>query len=118
MLFVGDDAGLADPVTGEGISHAIASGRAAAESVAEALGSTASAETLGPLPRLETEIRPEVNALRRIGNVFYALGPAAADRILAAAPARAALLRFGPWYRLGAGAGRLSVEKTAGSRCQ
>jgi geranylgeranyl reductase family protein len=117
VLFVGDAAGLADPVTGEGISHAIVSGRAAAESVAEALGSTASAETLYAR-RVETEIGPEVNALRGIGNVFYALGPAAADRILAAAPARAALLRFGPWYRLGAGAGRLSVEKTAGSRSQ
>lgn len=117
VLFAGDAAGLADPVTGEGICHALASGRAAAESVAEALGSTTSAEATYAR-RIAAEIRPEVNALRGIGNAFYVLGPGAADRVLAAAPARAALLRFGPWERLGARAGRLSVEKTAGPRSQ
>jgi geranylgeranyl reductase family protein len=117
VLFAGDAAGLADPITGEGICHALASGRAAAESVAEALGSTASAEAVYAR-RVRAEVRPEVNALRRLGNAFYALGPGAVDRILAAAPAREALLRFGPWGDVRAGTGRLSVEKTAGSRRQ
>lgn len=117
VLFVGDAAGLADPVTGEGISHALASGRAAAESVAEALGSTGSAEAIYAR-RVAKEIGPDVNALRAIGNAFYALGPGATDRVLATAAARAALLKLGPWNRLGAGAGRLSVEKTASGRSQ
>jgi geranylgeranyl reductase family protein len=117
VLFAGDAAGLADPVTGEGVRHALASGRAAAESVAEALGSTASAEAVYAR-RIDAEIRPEVDVFSGIGGVFYTLGAGVTDRVLATPPARAALLRFGPWGRPGAGAGRLSVETTAGSRSQ
>jgi geranylgeranyl reductase family protein len=117
VLFAGDAAGLADPVTGEGISHAIASGRLAAEAVAEALASRTSA---GPAyaARVAAEVRPEVVLLSAIGNAFYALGPGAADRLVAAAPVRAAILRFGPWSRMGSAAGRLSVEETARGRAQ
>lgn len=115
VLFVGDAAGLVDPVTGEGICHALSSGRAAAESIAEALGSTASAES-AYARRVATEIRPEIEALRGIGNAFYALGSGVTDRALAVAPLRAALFRLGSRNRRGAGTGRLRVEKTA-CRC-
>lgn len=43
VLLAGDAAGLADPLTGEGISYALASGRRAARAVLDALGSDVTA---------------------------------------------------------------------------
>ncbi len=117
VLFAGDAAGLVNPVTGEGICHALSSGRAAAESIAEALGSATSAES-AYARRIETEVRPEVDALRGIGNALYAFGPGVADRALAVAPVRTALLGLGSRNGRGAGTGRLCVEKTTRRRPQ
>ena len=117
VLFVGDAAGFADPVTGEGISHAIASGRLAAEAIAGALAAGTTAER-AYAARAAAEVRPEVVLLGPLGNAFYSIGSGAADRVVAAAPVRAALLRLGPWARMGTATGRLSVEKTSRRRAQ
>ncbi len=74
ILLVGDAAGLTDPITGEGIPHAIASGRAAAESIVASLESSDPAAPLYAR-RVAREILPRINALRRAGSLYYALGP-------------------------------------------
>ena len=117
VLFVGDAAGFADPVTGEGISHAIASGRIAAEAIAGALASGTSAER-AYAARAAAEVRPEVVLLGALGNAFYSLGSGMTDRVVAARAVRAALVRFGPWGRVGPANGRLSVETTSRRRAQ
>jgi geranylgeranyl reductase family protein len=111
VLLAGDAAGLTDPITGEGIPHAIASGRLAAEAVAAAAES-------GGLPdaryrsRVLSEVLPRVNVVRRAGNVCYSLGPRTLS-LAARNPAfRSALMRLGPWGRLGPEGGRLDVESS------
>jgi len=117
VLFAGDAAGLADPVTGEGIRHAVESGRAAAEEVALALSGGGDAGA-AYARRVARDVLPEVRLLSRIGNAFYAIGPAASDRLLSIPPVRSGLMRLGPWQRLASGTGRLSVETTARARAQ
>jgi len=98
VLFVGDAAGLADPVTGEGISHAIASGRTAAESIATAVESGADAGALYAR-RVAAEVRPAVLALSGVGNLLYTAGARVADRALSAGPLRRAFLWMAPSER-------------------
>jgi len=109
ILLAGDAAGLADPITGEGICHAIASGRAAAEAVVEARDGGLSPEAIYRR-RLISEVIPGVNAVRRAGNVCYAIGPRALAFVVRAPALRSALVRLGPWGRLGPEGGRLLVE--------
>ena len=67
VLLVGDAAGLADPVTAEGISLALWSGRLAAESVL-AGGTSASQAYERALAR---EILPELRVARALAHVLY-----------------------------------------------
>jgi geranylgeranyl reductase family protein len=71
VLFAGDAAGLANPITGEGISSAIASGRIAGESIAAGEGG-ASAEYAR---RIEVEVIPTIDGYRRRGDLAYGLAP-------------------------------------------
>jgi flavin-dependent dehydrogenase len=75
VLFVGDAAGLVNPVTGEGISSAILSGRIAAESVSESLGSGGGAASRYAR-RILSEVVPMTDGSKRKGNIAYSLGPA------------------------------------------
>lgn len=109
VLLAGDAAGLTDPITGEGISHAIASGRVAAETIADAAGS-------GDLPadaygsRIVRDLLPQVNVVRAAGNLCYSVGPGALALLVRVPPLRSTLMRLGPWGRLGPQGGRLFVE--------
>lgn len=109
VVLAGDAAGLTDPITGEGISHAIASGRVAAEAVAEAARG-------GGLPahgyraRILRDVLPEVNVVRTAGNLCYSTGPKALALVVRAPALRSAVMRLGPWGRLGPEGGRLVVE--------
>lgn len=96
MIAVGDAAGLADPITGEGISHAIASGRAAAEAVAAALESGEEAAAIYR-SRIAADILPEVLKFERIGDFVYGLRPGVCRFLARAAPLRAVAIRFGRW---------------------
>lgn len=70
VLLIGDAAGLADPVSCEGISWAILSGRMAAESIAlHARDPAAVRETYGR--RLELELLPELRTARRLARLLY-----------------------------------------------
>jgi geranylgeranyl reductase family protein len=73
-LLAGDAAGLADPVTGEGISMAVASGRAAAESIASSFDSGEEALAVYGR-RIAEEIVPMAVGMRRKGALVYGLGP-------------------------------------------
>lgn len=67
VLLTGDAAGLADPVTAEGISLALWSGRLAAESVLAGAG-----EAWRPYERaLAREILPELRVARALAHVLY-----------------------------------------------
>jgi geranylgeranyl reductase family protein len=70
VLLVGDAAGLVDPLTGEGISLAIRSGRLAAEAL---LLSRLAVEGAGPLyaARVRREILGELRVARLLGSVLY-----------------------------------------------
>ncbi len=117
VLFAGDSAGLADPVTGEGISFAMESGRAAADSVAEALRAGVDAAAIYG-SRVRTEIAPRMNTLRRAGNLAYSLGPRGMKTAVAFPPARFLVRRLGSWDRAAEIGGRLSVETTENRRRQ
>jgi geranylgeranyl reductase family protein len=106
ILLAGDAAGLADPITGEGISHAVASGRAAADAVCEAIEHGGDACDLYE-GRVRAEILPEVNALRVVGGFFYAIGPRGVRAAAMVPPVRFALRRLGPWGRIGPEGGTL-----------
>lgn len=109
VVLAGDAAGMVDPITGEGITHAIASGRVAAEAIAEAVESGASPEPIYR-SRLVREVIPHVNVIKRVGNLCYSAGPRALAFVVRAPALRSALMRLGPWGRLGPEGGRLLVE--------
>jgi flavin-dependent dehydrogenase len=117
VLLAGDAAGLTDPITGEGISHAVASGRIAAEAVAAGLERGVDPGALYRR-RVAAEVVPHVDTIRRFGNVFYTLGPRAAEFAVRAPFVREAITRFGPWGRTGPGEGELVVEETSRRRHQ
>lgn len=60
VLLAGDAAGLVDPITGEGIAHALHSGELAAQAAAQALGADHPEAALG---RYTTALRPIHNGL-------------------------------------------------------
>ncbi len=74
VLFAGDAAGLVNPVTGEGISSAILSGRLAAEAVSESLG-TGLAASASYARRIEAEVVPMTDGSGKKGAFVYGLGP-------------------------------------------
>jgi geranylgeranyl reductase family protein len=70
VLLVGDAAGLADPLTGEGISGAVRSGRLAAEAlVAGALAPAAVTRAYGAA--LSAAVLPELRVARCLARVLY-----------------------------------------------
>lgn len=109
VLLAGDAAGLADPVTGEGIGHAVVSGRIAAEAAARA-DDPATVRDLYAR-RVEAEVLPDVRAGGFLGSLFYTLGPRISEGVLSCPPVLASVRRFGPWDRLVSVYGRLSVER-------
>jgi flavin-dependent dehydrogenase len=70
VLLVGDAAGLPDPVTAEGISNALASGRLAAEAI---LGTAADPARLGAAYQasLARELLPELRRARAAAALLY-----------------------------------------------
>lgn len=67
---VGDAGGLVDPLSGEGIYAAIASGQAVAPAVVDYLGERA--DSLRPYQQaLEAELLPEVAASSRLTELFH-----------------------------------------------
>lgn len=109
VVLAGDAAGLTDPITGEGISHAVASGRAAAEAVAEA-AARGGAPADGYRARIVRDVLPEVNVVRTAGNVCYLIGPRALALVVRCPALRSGIMRLGPWGQLGPEGGRLVVE--------
>ncbi len=126
IMLVGDAAGLVDPISGEGIPHAIASGRMAAEAIASSLSGTAAASSLGGVAaastlyssRVRSEIVPAMMALRSVGNVMYSLGPRGIERAAAVPFARFIIRRLGRGERPGGHGESLVVESTQGHRHQ
>jgi geranylgeranyl reductase family protein len=116
-LFVGDAAGLADPVTGEGISHAVASGRIAADAIAASIMSGESAPEIYER-RVFSEVVPALLALARPGNLVYSLGPRVTGLFFSAPLARAAVVGLGRRRRLRSEGWELVVTKAAGDRRQ
>jgi len=74
VLFAGDAAGLVNPVTGEGISSAILSGRLAAAAISESLD-TGRAASASYARRIEAEVVPMTDGSKRKGDFVYGLGP-------------------------------------------
>jgi flavin-dependent dehydrogenase len=112
VLLVGDAAGLVNPITGEGISSAVLSGLRAAEAVATAFASTESASSKSALEiyarSVQREVIPMTDGSRRVGGLFYGLGPRTI-RFVARTPVLRALVA--PAWRAATHAGdKLSLE--------
>lgn len=73
VLVAGDAAGLADPATAEGISHAVRSGRLAARAVIEADGEPGRTEERYR-ELVGAEILPELRRARWLARLFYGPG--------------------------------------------
>jgi len=71
VLLTGDAAGFVDPVTFEGISHALLSGRLAAQAIVEGRLVGGAVER-GYLALLQDQVLPELRAGRRLARLFYA----------------------------------------------
>ena len=108
-LLAGDAAGLVNPVTGEGIPHAVTSGRIAAEEIARALEGGGS-PCARYAKRILEEVIPAVNATRRAGGIIYALGPRGLRRASRVPLLVRAAARLHPSARAGRPEGSLSVE--------
>ncbi len=70
VFLIGDSAGFADPVTAEGISNAILSGRLAAQSIVESNKNPEQAAALYHA-KLEETILPELRTGVKLAKVFY-----------------------------------------------
>lgn len=70
VAFVGDAAGLVDPLSGEGIGNAIRSGGIAAQEVSRLLAGDVS-DLLGYQLALERRIDPELQAARQLQALFH-----------------------------------------------
>ncbi len=70
VAFVGDAAGLIDPLSGEGIGNAIRSGQLAAETALELVSGEAS-DMLAYRGRVEEEIEPELRVARQLQALFH-----------------------------------------------
>ncbi|MCD4690030.1 hypothetical protein K8S17_01065 [bacterium] len=125
VLVVGDAAGLVDSITGEGIAHAIASGRIAAEVVSEALGSDdagaldagiseAAAAAARYRARIAAEVVPQVVLLRSFGSVLRAMGPRSIGSLLSIPLVAQAMTRWAPRSRY-TGGGTLTIDAGRGA---
>lgn len=104
VLVAGDAAGLADPITGEGIAYAVQSGRIAADVVADALrrGTAPAAPSTGGLPALETayrrriadEVMPRLTLLGPLGRRLHAVGPRFVGALLSVRPVAVGVERW------------------------
>lgn len=113
VMLAGDAAGLADAVTGEGIRHAMASGRLAAEAAAAAIASGAEQEAGAVYSELvRREMLPGLLKQKRAGSLFYSIGPRAFTSALRFAPLRKLIAGAGPWGEYGIGGGALDVRRT------
>lgn len=72
LLLVGDAAGLADPLSGEGIAHAVHSGKLAADSVLAALA-TGDFSMDNYQAIIEKEINSDLRMAKQLSSTFYAL---------------------------------------------
>lgn len=72
LLLVGDAAGLADPLSGEGIAHALHSGLLAADSILAALDS-GDFSMNSYQAAIEQEINNNLRVARQLSTTFYAL---------------------------------------------
>lgn len=79
VILVGDAAGLADPVTAEGITFAIQSGQLAAQSLLECKFDMDKAARAYQV-RIESEILPELRAARHLARLLY-FHPRIRDRV-------------------------------------
>lgn len=87
VLLAGDAAGLVDPMTGEGIGHAMLSGALAARAAARALGEGAADAALGHYRTALAPLHAELRMARTLQRVLF--GPLTHDmmlRIVAARP--------------------------------
>ncbi|HEV8573241.1 MAG TPA: NAD(P)/FAD-dependent oxidoreductase, partial [Dehalococcoidia bacterium] len=74
IALVGDAAGLVDPLSGEGIHMAFASGRLAAEHAARYLSGEAA--SMNPYQRaVDAELQPELDISRRLQELFHFAPP-------------------------------------------
>lgn len=80
-LLVGDAAGLADPMSGEGIQYALCTGRWAAEAVGGALAGDTE-KLAGYTQRLHETLVPELRAARNICDIFFRLPASYARTVL------------------------------------
>ena len=71
VLLAGDAAGLVDPVTGEGIAYALASGRMAGEAAARALAERRPEAALGHYARALRPIRRSLGQARLLQHVIH-----------------------------------------------
>lgn len=70
ILLAGDAAGLADPVTAEGITHALLSGRLLAESIYKAFDNSVTVESLY-MKKLEKHILTQLVSARHLARLLY-----------------------------------------------
>lgn len=87
VLLAGDAAGLVDPMTGEGIGHAMLSGRLAAEAAVAALGAGAPETALARYRTALAPLHGELRAARTLQRVLFGRASHAMMlRIVAARP--------------------------------
>ncbi len=89
IFLVGDAAGLAEPLWGEGLHNAIKSGQAAAHAIVQAIGSGVEARPI--YDRLLEDIRRDILNCGKIARWFYTL-PLSVYLMLKLSPLRSALL--------------------------
>ncbi len=127
VLAAGDAAGLADPVTGEGIAYAVQSGRIAASVIADALRAGAGcagvdvagvhrATTATPpdvstryRERIAAEILPHLTLLTPLTRRLQTVGPGLVGALLSVRPIAAAVERWVPQSPYTAG-GILTID--------
>ena len=71
MLLAGDAAGLVDPMTGEGIGHAIVSGRLAAQAAVAALAQGRPEAALDHYARALAPLQSEIRFARRLQALVF-----------------------------------------------
>lgn len=71
ILLAGDAAGLADPLSGEGIFYALRSGTLAAEAVVQAKNQGSRQPSTVYTAKVEQELLPELHIARKLAHLFY-----------------------------------------------
>ncbi|MBK5928328.1 geranylgeranyl reductase family protein [Rhodobaculum claviforme] len=91
VVLAGDAAGLVDPMTGEGIAHAITSGRLAAEAAAAALAGGRPDSALSHYARALAPLQAEIRLARRLQALVF--GPLTHGPMMSLVAARPGLQR-------------------------